>query len=586
MSSDSGDGGGGGLPDEQADALLDQLAERADERDDIDLRPASKRQISRRGLLGAVGVAGAGALTLASQNAEAQTGQWSNASGQAGTQDKPFSEGWVKDLHSESIDAGSVSADVLTNAPQLREQQPAQASNIHTYRGVGATLGKEGPVLTPSDSGWDSDLVESCFPFFNERTQRFEMLYTGHSGSSSDPEEIGHATSYNGTDWTKNGSNPVFSNASSGWDSGTVTGPFLWWEGWGDSDTVYMYYIGSDQTGYEDGTKQHGLATTTWSDFPTGWTRNANNPIIETGQAAWRQTAIWKSSIIRDGDTYYLFFNATGDQDNEQIGYATSTDLETWTVDDANSPVLERTSGWEGAFVSDPWVIRRGDRYLMYYYGFDGSVAQNGVAYADEDMFPTEWDRHDANPILRNGVDGRFDDVFAHKPKVVHIGGEQYHYYTSVGNEDPRQISLARTSETGIKEVYRHYPAPVPDHTQTSTSYASVPESGLAVSANDLQLNGTWADVEARIVARGTMDTSGETGYVALSDTNGNFFHDDATAAELDSTNYINSASEWVPVNELDTDGDLPQLTLNTRVTGGELTLTEVQTALRRRSML
>ena len=117
MSSDSGDGGGGELADEHADALLDQLVERADERDDIDLQAGSKRAISRRSLLGAVGAAGVGALAVgSSQNAEAQTGQWGNATGQAGTEQNPFSEGWVRDLHAETGTVGELSADNLNNA--------------------------------------------------------------------------------------------------------------------------------------------------------------------------------------------------------------------------------------------------------------------------------------------------------------------------------------------------------------------------------------------------------------------------------------------------------------------------------------
>jgi len=119
MSSENGENRGGELPDEQADALLDQLAARADERDDIDLRPASKRSISRRSFLGAVGVAGAGALAMGSQNAEAQTGQWGNATGSAGTESKPFNEAWVKDFYSQSVESDEINNKVTPNSANL-----------------------------------------------------------------------------------------------------------------------------------------------------------------------------------------------------------------------------------------------------------------------------------------------------------------------------------------------------------------------------------------------------------------------------------------------------------------------------------
>jgi len=153
MSNENGENRGGELPDEQADALLDQLAARADERDDIDLRPGSKRTISRRSLLGAVGAAGAGALALGSGNAEAQTGQWGNATGSAGTESKPFNEAWVQDLYSQT---GEFENEVLlkdtSTTPSTNGEFRQNDSDVEVYSG--------GSVRNLSDIGGGSDGVD------------------------------------------------------------------------------------------------------------------------------------------------------------------------------------------------------------------------------------------------------------------------------------------------------------------------------------------------------------------------------------------------------------------------------------------
>lgn len=93
---------GGELTDEQADALLDRLLERAEEREDVD--PGEVRQnFSRRSMLGAMaGAAGLGALAGNS----AAAGSWGSASGSAGTESKPFTDLWARDGHFQSVELG------------------------------------------------------------------------------------------------------------------------------------------------------------------------------------------------------------------------------------------------------------------------------------------------------------------------------------------------------------------------------------------------------------------------------------------------------------------------------------------------
>lgn len=108
MSADTSSDGQGELSDEQADQILDRLMERAEARDDVDLDRDERGSLSmtrRQALLGAGGLLGIGALSANSMTAQAATGNWTNASGSAGTQNNPLTDVWGQNGHYQTIDS-------------------------------------------------------------------------------------------------------------------------------------------------------------------------------------------------------------------------------------------------------------------------------------------------------------------------------------------------------------------------------------------------------------------------------------------------------------------------------------------------
>jgi len=100
------------LDDDQLDSLLDALAERAAERDDLDLpgTGASRRTVLT-GLLGLGGAAaGASVASAVGEN-------YSSASGVVGTDSEPLDEANIKDLHAQGIQAtnGLVAGELLAS---------------------------------------------------------------------------------------------------------------------------------------------------------------------------------------------------------------------------------------------------------------------------------------------------------------------------------------------------------------------------------------------------------------------------------------------------------------------------------------
>lgn len=339
-----------------------------------------------------------------------------------------------------------------TSAPEPRTVAPASVRETVP----GADLTKCGIVLRRGAEGaWDSGMVESPAVWYDEARGRYGMVYVGYGyreGSAPEPgyesvatPQIGLAWSDDLLHWTKDPAGPIFgpSGVAGAPDAAGTTGPFVWRDG----GTYYLFYIGLTGIGYEAGEKTLNVATST--DL-RHWERYGGNPIIAPGGEGWRRDAIWHPNIVEVGETYYLFFNASGVVDGveeERIGYATSSDLLRWTVDDERAPLLAgsgRPGAWDASGrAGDPAVYRLGDRFYMAFYSWDGHRAQDGVAWTTVAEFPLGWRPYERNPVLTTGGAGSFDEVHAHKPFIMRTPTRHYHFYTAVDARESREIALA-----------------------------------------------------------------------------------------------------------------------------------------------
>jgi hypothetical protein len=82
----------------------------------------------------------------------------------------------------------------------------------------------------------------------------------------------------------------------------------------------------------------------------------------------------------------------------------------------------------------------------MFYYGFDGRNARDGLA-ASRDLI--RWKKY-PRPILDIGPPGAIDSQHAHKPSAVWDRGVFYHFYCSVRDRDGfRAITVASSKPFG-----------------------------------------------------------------------------------------------------------------------------------------
>lgn len=289
------------------------------------------------------------------------------------------------------------------------------------------------PVITGSGvSGAFDERGVDC-PFVFRHNEQFYMMYTGFDGKGY---QTGLAKSSDLLNWQlvevilKRGE-------SNGWDSLNAAGSWILREHnlyspptlkkW--QNKYWMLYHSYPGEGYESGPARLGLA---WTDDNNllKWNR-LDNPILcpEDGED-WESGGLYKECLLEHEDIFYMFYNAknktkNGENWEEQIGLVTSKDLIHWKRCD-NNPVLRVSKGkWDSVFVADPCVLQDGKDWAMYYYGYNGEHAQNGIAFSDNLI---EWEKY-PEPILRVGQLGDLDSSHAHKPSVICHENVLYQFY-------------------------------------------------------------------------------------------------------------------------------------------------------------
>lgn len=196
--------------------------------------------------------------------------------------------------------------------------------------------------------------------------------------------------------------------------------------------------------GYEKGAAVIGLA---WSDDFLHWERGEVILRAEDG-ADWEKGGLYKPYLIKEGDTFYLFYNAknTDTPWHEQTGVATSKDLKTWTRHPANPLIRNGADGkpdWR--FASDPVVVKHQGKWAMFYFG----LAHDGYARDLLAIGDTLTDFKKVDEVLIDvGAPGTIDEKYAHKPAVIYHDGALYHFYCAVSGKwpnDVRGLAVARS---------------------------------------------------------------------------------------------------------------------------------------------
>jgi predicted GH43/DUF377 family glycosyl hydrolase len=235
-----------------------------------------------------------------------------------------------------------------------------------------------------------------------------------------------------------------------GWDKWQADGSIALVDPeWGGSCELQQFdgkywisYFGGAKQGYETDPLSIGLATTSAPDKPEPWARLAENPVLSPGQpdARWfEKVTLYKSHVLWDkneslGWPFVMFYN--GKQEGkafERIGMAVSRDMRQWTRYGAE-PAIDNGGGISG----DPQIVRMGDLWVMFYFGFLWKPGAFDTFACSYDL--VHWTKWQGDHLIASSEP--WDKTFAHKPWLLKHDGVVYHFYCAVGNEG-RAIALA-----------------------------------------------------------------------------------------------------------------------------------------------
>ncbi|MDO8683572.1 MAG: hypothetical protein Q7N50_08830 [Armatimonadota bacterium] len=308
---------------------------------------------------------------------------------------------------------------------------------------------------------------------------------------------------------------------SPGWERYNVCYPYAFYD---TSASQYkMYYSGSGTCQINESLWDQWMIGLGTSSDGIVWSRNEYDyePVLYSRKFYEgdlvdpdEQAAIFDSvfavgaCVIKDGSTYKMWYTGwNGESEhigggienkiNYRIGYATSTDGKVWTKytgsAGANSIFGLGAAGSQDAKgVGQPFVLKEGSTYRMWYEGFDGSLWRIFYATSSDGI---NWTRQ--GTALNPGGSGALDQQGTRNPVVIFRNGQYELWYQGKSVSSPYYHVLRATSPNGITwtKVSGQItlnpvapPQPDPDGPQWS---ANDPAAEIYVDSIIIQADGT-----------------------------------------------------------------------------------------------
>jgi predicted GH43/DUF377 family glycosyl hydrolase len=224
---------------------------------------------------------------------------------------------------------------------------------------------------------------------------------------------------------------PVLGRGPQAWDSVDVLNP-----------SVIPFHGGylNLYSGFDGKTWRTGVAA---SPDGVAWTKAGQALTPEGWEANWATNG---SALVECDEILYWY--AAGNP--PRIALARSRDGVAFTKQP--EPVIP--PGPRGSFdergVSDPYVVRRGDFFYLFYLGQDRAARQTlGVARSRDGI---AWEKLRSNPVLQLGAPGAFDENGLGEPAVWSSGGFYWMLYTGRDRGEHRRLGLARSTDGALWE--------------------------------------------------------------------------------------------------------------------------------------
>jgi len=174
---------------------------------------------------------------------------------------------------------------------------------------------------------------------------------------------------------------------------------------------------------------------------------NGRNPWAKLGRVLSPEGAegdyIAANGTAVTGPSEILYWYQAG-RARPHIGLARSTDGRTWKKHTEGVLQPGPYRSWDEFGVADPYVIRAGEFYYLYYTGLDRAQRQQlGMARSRDGV---HWEKNPANPILELGSDALYEGGLG-EPAVFAARGSYWMLYTGRMWDEQRRIGLARSDD-------------------------------------------------------------------------------------------------------------------------------------------
>ncbi len=179
-------------------------------------------------------------------------------------------------------------------------------------------------------------------------------------------------------------------------------------------DSMYLMWFTADS---KDTSCSYGIGFA-WSADGLSWNLHPE-PVLTPGNGdSWDGYGVTNPNVIFDGKIFHMWFSGIPNRIPKilSIGYASSTDGIHWIKHPAN-PVLKR--GKPG-FWDDHWVVgysvtTNGPLKEMWYFGFNQIKFEIGLATSKDGIL---WTKSSENPVLKTGKLGEWDAI-VFCPRVI-----------------------------------------------------------------------------------------------------------------------------------------------------------------------
>lgn len=218
----------------------------------------------------------------------------------------------------------------------------------------------------------------------------------------------------------------------------------IWFQG-----KYLMYY---SVPGYTDKTgTQHGwgVAIAESADL-VNWERVGE--VNSDPAATYESKGFAAPCALVVGNTVHLFYQTYGNNQNDAICHAWSTDGLNFTRDKTN-PIFKPDGNWNCGRAIDAEVIRFKDKYFLYYATRDPQykIQMQGVAVApaNTNFNRSEWKNISVDtPMLKPELPWERDCIEG--ASVIEKNGRLFTFYAGAYNNAPQQIGVAVSSD-GVK---------------------------------------------------------------------------------------------------------------------------------------